>query len=94
MTEDPIINLDQLENWIDEARIKCDCTPYGPDGYSKNILNNPFEYYSHDGGHVVMGLGRVWLYVTCRKCGYQWALWKLINRARQQGRPLPGWVKK
>jgi len=36
------------------------------------------EHYDHDGGWNVEGFSeKQWLYKTCRKCGYQWALWKL-----------------
>jgi hypothetical protein len=36
------------------------------------------ENYDHNGGWNVEGFQRKqWLYKTCRKCGYQWALWKL-----------------
>lgn len=36
------------------------------------------EHYTHNGGWIVEGFqDKQWLYVTCPKCGYQWALWKL-----------------
>ncbi len=36
------------------------------------------EYYPHDGGWLVDGFSeRQWLYKTCMKCGYQWALRKI-----------------
>lgn len=36
------------------------------------------EFYDHDGGWEVEGFYRLqWLYVTCRRCGYENALWKL-----------------
>jgi hypothetical protein len=43
------------------------------------ILNDePIKAYPHDGGWKVKGLdGLWWLYITCPKCGYDWALWKL-----------------
>jgi len=41
-------------------------------------LPTKIEHYPHDGGWWVQGhFTRLWLYVTCPKCGYQWALWKL-----------------
>jgi hypothetical protein len=50
---------------------KCSC---GYVGLSKLRI----EHYDHDGGWPVEGFKeKQWLYVTCPKCGYQWALWKL-----------------
>jgi len=50
---------------------KCSC---GYVGLSKLRI----EHYDHDGGWPVEGFEeKQWLYVTCPKCGYQWALWKL-----------------
>ena len=38
----------------------------------------PIEHYEHSGGWAVAGFEKhQWLYKTCQKCGYQWALWKL-----------------
>lgn len=38
----------------------------------------PIEHYDHSGGWVVAGFEKKqWLYKTCQKCMYQWALWKL-----------------
>lgn len=36
------------------------------------------EYYDHSAGWIVKGFQkRQWLYKTCLKCSYQWALWKI-----------------
>lgn len=44
----------------------------------KGLKSLPIEHYDHDGGWPVEGFKeKQWLYVTCPKCGYQWALWKL-----------------
>jgi len=44
----------------------------------KGLKGLPIEHYDHDGGWPVEGFKeKQWLYVTCPKCGYQWALWKL-----------------
>jgi len=41
-------------------------------------LPQKIEYYEHSGGWVVEGFdSKLWLYVVCPKCKYQWALWKL-----------------
>lgn len=34
------------------------------------------ETYPHGDGWKT-DIGKVWIYVTCPKCGYQWAIWKL-----------------
>ena len=40
--------------------------------------NKPIRAYPHDGGWKVPGLnGLWWLYITCPRCGYEWAIWKL-----------------
>ncbi len=42
------------------------------------LTNEPIEHYDHSGGWTVDGLkGKQWLYITCPKCEYQWALSKL-----------------
>jgi hypothetical protein len=44
----------------------------------KGLKSLPIEHYNHDGGWPIEGFKeKQWLYVTCPKCGYQWALWKL-----------------
>jgi hypothetical protein len=36
------------------------------------------KMYSHENGWQVDGhFERQWLYITCPKCKYDWALWKL-----------------
>lgn len=38
----------------------------------------PIEFYEHDGGWWLTDFTKKqWLYITCPKCGYEWALWKL-----------------
>ncbi|RLE38244.1 hypothetical protein DRJ17_04565 [Candidatus Woesearchaeota archaeon] len=37
------------------------------------------KYYDHPNG-VETEVGKVWVYGECQKCGYQWALWKLLRR--------------
>lgn len=52
-------------------RIKCSCGFEGLD-----VL--PIEHYPHSGGWPLEQFAeKEWLYVTCPKCKYQWALWKL-----------------
>ena len=35
----------------------------------------------HDGGFVALNGVKLWAWVECPKCGYQWALWKLFRLA-------------
>lgn len=45
---------------------------------SVDLNAEPIKGYPHDGGWPVVGLqGLWWLYITCPKCGYEWAIWKL-----------------
>lgn len=40
--------------------------------------------YPHANGYEVEGyVDKQWVYLTCPKCGYQWALWKLIKLVKQ-----------
>lgn len=41
-------------------------------------LAPPVLCYEHEAGWKVAGYEkRMWLYIRCSKCGYDWALWKL-----------------
>lgn len=38
----------------------------------------PIEFYPHDGGWKVEGYDtRLWLSKNCRRCRYDWSLWKI-----------------
>lgn len=42
------------------------------------LMNEPIEHYDHSGGWTLDGFKeKQWLYITCPKCDYQWALSKL-----------------
>lgn len=66
----PLLNtLDNYQKQI--KRTQCTC------GYD-SLKNLPIEYYPHDGGWLVQNFKeKQWLFVTCPRCEYQWALWKL-----------------
>lgn len=50
---------------------KCWC------GYTE-LHKQPVNGYPHEGGYDIEGEDeRLWLYITCPKCDYDWALWKL-----------------
>lgn len=41
----------------------------------------PIQNFDHSGGFQVKGFAeRQWLYARCLKCGYDWAIWKLLDR--------------
>jgi len=45
------------------------------------------EMYEHDGGVFVKESSKKqWVYFTCRRCGYQWALHKLLRRLEEGDR--------
>ena len=45
------------------------------------------EMYEHDGGVRVKEIGeKQWVYFTCRRCGYQWALHKLLRKLEEGNR--------
>jgi len=52
-----------------------------------DLSNQPIEHYDHEGDWEVKGFKeKQWLYVTCPKCKYQWALWKLgVSRGLRDG---------
>ena len=49
-----------------------------------DLSDLPFPGYEHDGGVVVQGYAKKqWVYITCPKCQYQWAYWKLVKHAQR-----------
>lgn len=66
--------LADYEAMIPEEEKTCYyCRGHGEIGHLGAI-----EHYDHEGGWTVEGFQRKqWLYKTCMRCGYQWALWKL-----------------
>lgn len=43
------------------------------------------ENYDHSGGIPVKGLAQLqWVYMTCQKCGYQSALWKIFGLLQRE----------
>ena len=72
-----------LSNYYDDTEgVSCNWCGSSLDGIE-------FEMYDHSAGVEVEGYDHPqWLYKTCRKCGYQWAYWKLVKRSqrkKQQG---------
>ena len=47
----------------------------------------PVEMYEHSGGVFVEGhKEKQWVYFTCSYCNYQWALWKILRRLKEEAR--------
>ena len=75
--------LEQIAEWVDKQKIPCDCA------WRKNIKGDVIlsgsniKSYDHDGGWRIEGYPELqWVYVHCTACGYDWALHKLVNRAK------------
>lgn len=62
-------NLEECRTII--LRDVCDC------GY-KGLSGLPLESWGHSGGYEVNGV-KVWPYVVCPKCGYEWSVVKLSH---------------
>ena len=56
--------------WEDIKKLECSC--------GADLTGQPIKQYPHSEGWTVQGFEeKQWLYVTCPKCGYDWAIWKL-----------------
>ena len=71
-------SIKELRDVIDRAKIHCK--------YCGTLLKGKnLKWYKHDGGRLVKDFPyRVWLYVVCEKCKYQWALWKLEEQVAER----------
>ena len=66
--------LDQIDDIVKSQNLNCTC--------GAPIRLSRIHCYPHDGGVRVYGhAGKQWVYFHCPKCGYDWALWKLLNKA-------------
>lgn len=78
--EKHIPSLREIGQVIDESNLHCHFCEAPLDG-------DAVCRYDHDGGIMVKDFPvKQWVYVHCRKCGYDWALWKLrgdIEAARE-----------
>jgi len=67
--------LADIKKWVDEHDVRClTC--------NARLASSHMKYYPHDGGIHVEGMGRLWIYLECPKCGYQNALWKLVRMVK------------
>ena len=69
--------LADIKKWVDENEVRCiTCGAL--------LTSAHMKYYPHDGGVQIQGMGRLWIYLECPKCGYQNALWKLVRRVSRE----------
>lgn len=74
-------SLKDIGDWVDLSKIPCDCS--WRKGRDVILSGTNIKAYPHEGGiHVEDREGKQWVYVHCSACGYDWALWKLVNRAK------------
>jgi len=70
------MNLEEWIKYIEEGmnkgEIKNKCCWCGSPLHAQDL-----KRYPHGDGWTVDGEGKQWLYIPCRKCGYEWAIWKL-----------------
>jgi len=71
------LNLAEIGATLDKARPECDC--------SNSLVGATIHIYNHDGGLQVDGYSeKQWVYLHCSKCGYDWSIWKLLDRATRK----------
>lgn len=51
------------------GRVRCTC--------GHDLKTNQMMHYPHRDGVPIVGIGPQWIYLHCRTCHYDWALWKL-----------------
>jgi uncharacterized protein with PIN domain len=66
-----MLSLAEYRELALEASSRCrDC--------GASLRRRPIEHYPHSRGWRVTDFAeKLWLYITCGRCGYGWALWKL-----------------
>ena len=62
---------EKIQYAIDKGigRVRCTC--------GRDLKANQLMYYAHKDGIPIVAIGRQWIYLHCRHCRYDWALWKL-----------------
>ncbi|MGH7164463.1 MAG: hypothetical protein ACREIS_02930 [Nitrospiraceae bacterium] len=68
---------EQMLTLAEYRQLALEASPRCPD-CGESFGGQILDYYPHSRGWKVTGfVERLWLYLTCRRCGYQWSLWKL-----------------
>ncbi|GEM_PF-4177401 len=68
------VSLDQIREFVESQRC------YWCGGPLR------LKYYPHSDGIEIIGLGKMWIYGECKKCGSQLALWKLLRKTGNKTR--------
>lgn len=65
------VTLGQISRMVKRARRKtCDC--------GKSLTSAIVYTYDHECGDTLPGFSKPqWVFLICRRCGYQWAYWKI-----------------
>jgi hypothetical protein len=87
MTTDKIYTIKELNEIKDKAKLPC-CGTIDSNHIDGNCILGYIEFYTnfypHGGGVFVEGLdGKQWVYFTCKRCHYKWALWKILGRLKE-----------
>jgi len=76
------VTIKQVQDWVDESKIPCDCQ-WRHNNNRVTLKGSQLQHYNHDGGWSVEGFAeKQWVYIHCHQCGYDWALHKLLIRAK------------
>ena len=66
------MNLREIGEAVERLGFLCWC--------GEPIKAEHVHSYDHQGGIEVEGFAnKQWVYATCPKCGYSWALWKILQ---------------
>ena len=85
MQRNDTVTIKGVQDWVDQQRIPCDCE-FRFNNNRVLLKGSNLQYYPHDGGWKVEGMAEnQWLYIHCNQCGYDWALHKLLHRAKVHG---------
>ncbi len=83
--EEKIYTLQELEEIRKKVKAECYKSKFDKHGNHAPCLLGEVEMYEHDGGVFVESFKeKQWVYFTCSRCKYQWALHKLLNRLERQ----------
>ena len=71
------MNLNEIALAVENLDINCSC--------GEPIHASEVDCYPHDGGVKIDDYTELqWVYFHCPRCEYDWALWKLLNRATRK----------
>jgi ribosomal protein L44E len=70
-----MLSVRTIAEKIEALRLRCHWC-------GETIRPSSVNHYPHDCGILTKETfpKKAWVYFECIKCGYQWALWKLLNQ--------------